>query len=559
MLTITPMPVTQQINAPLHYNNQRKNISAIAFNGQLSNLNPQKVWDIFEDITKIYRESGPSDTSRENNKEISNYLLNRLQKAGFEVEQTKDGDGKYNIIATRNVDKLNKNAIMLQAHLDMVCISDNKDPKKPIQLIQEGDFLKANNRTLGADNGLGLAIMIAIAEDPKFKDLPLEMIATVDEETGMFGARATDPAKLYGQYLINIDSEKLGEVTVGCAGINTFNEHKKISMVPIGDNKHKKITLAIKDAQGGHSGEDINKGRLNPIRAAVSALNDISDVNLISLSGGEKHNSIPKEVTVEMLVPESNADQVTKQLGESLNTVKEQYKESEPNLKYNLSISKGDASSSTLVVDKEFQNKFLKILGKDLQVGLKTVYENKDSKTSQNLGIVNLNVEKGGFIKRLLNNLISRIKTFLHIKQQRELELNVMMRSADPEEKQDQFTKTSEQLSELLGAGHKIVSDSSPIWTPEYNSNLAKLADETFKKLGISKSEQKTCHGGLENAMWAVKNPQIKQISVGPDIFEPHTIQEKVKISSVEKFYTFMEKFLQDINDQLIKAKVNSN
>ncbi|MGD9581471.1 MAG: beta-Ala-His dipeptidase, partial [Vampirovibrionia bacterium] len=494
-----------------------KSMTAISFSGELKHLKPQRVWELFEEMTKIYRESGPSEHSRENNKEISDYLVDKLANLGFEVEQVKDGAGKYNVFAQRNLNKKADNAIILQGHMDMVCISDDKNPKKPIKLNIEDDILKANNRTLGADNGIGLALAIAIAEEPKFKDLPLQIICTVDEETGMYGAAAMKPEDIKGQYLINIDSEKFGEVTIGCAGMDTFKEIQPVKTVSISSDSYRKLSISLSNATGGHSGEDINKGRINPIKTMLSLLADVEGIKLISMAGGDKANSIPRDVSVELLVPESKAQFIKDEFDASLSNIKEQHKQYDPKLTVETSLSESNVSSDTQVIDSQFQNKLLSILGKQMHVGMKSVYDNGDTKTSQNIGIIDLKDGK--------------------------IELQISMRSSDSKEIKEMHNKTCGQLSELLDK--KVVPfNSSPIWEPKLASNLTKLAKQAYIELGAKNPRVYTCHGGLENAQFAQKRPDIDQISIGPDIYDPHTVNERVTISSVDKIYKFIELLL---------------
>jgi dipeptidase D len=521
MLVFQQLPAQPGLVMAAHQLNGAKQMSSITFAGHLKNLEPARVWEIFEEITKIYRESGPNEHSRENNKEISNYLVNKLKPLGFDIQQAQEGAGKYNIIATRNVDKNKRNAIILQAHMDMVCISDDKNPKKPIKLKIDGDYLRANNRTLGADNGIGIAMAIAVAEDPKFSKLPLEIIFTVDEETGMYGAAAMNAGDLYGNKLINIDSEKYGEITIGCAGMDIFKEIRKVPVEPINSTDYKKITLSIKDAQGGHSGEDINKDRLNPIKAALAELNNYKDIRISSITGGEKPNSIPREVTIELLAPQKTANIIADNLINSLNSLKDNYKKTETNLKVNVQTESKNTPAETVVLKEDFQNKLLNILGKQLHSGMKSVYENGDTKTSQNLGILNL---KG-----------------------KDIELAVSMRSSEEDEKKELFNQTTAQLSELFDEPIKPFN-SSPIWQPKHDSALTKLAAEAYKEIGIEKPRVYTCHGGLENAQFAAKKPELDHISVGPTIHDPHTVNERINIPSVENFYKFLQLLLQKMS-----------
>ena len=541
MLPLASLPVYNNVKVVEHKESRPKYMTALSFAGNVTkDLEPKRVWEIFEEITKIYR---PSDDGPygENCKEISNYLKEKLENSNFKVTQVlNEGPGKYNILAERNVK--GKNALILQAHMDMVAVADgpteaDKDIKKPIKLHIEGDLLKANSRTLGADNGIGLAYAIAIAESDKYKNLPLQIIATVNEETGMYGAVAIKPEDIKGQYLINIDSEEYGEITIGCAGMNLFETTKNYDTKPVGSNDYKKITITIDKARSGHSGIDINKGRINPIRAILEELNDLSkDTNLrmISIEGGSKMNSIPIKAEAEILVPAADADRVGLKLAETLKSLKKQHKSSDPDLVTNLKTDSKNADPKTNVICEDFQEKLLRIMGNKLQVGCKSTYDDGNLKTSQNLGI--LKVKDG------------KIYT------------SILMRSSDKTEKADLESQTSKQLEELFG--EKIVSDPSPIWEPKIkkgaggkdtlDSKLAQLAIQAYKEMGIKNPPAQPCHGGLENAQFANKVENIDQISVGPDILEPHTVQEAIRIPTVQKFYDFLTKLIDKVAKELI-------
>ena len=441
--------------------------------------------------------------------------------------------------ATRNVDKQKKNAIILQAHMDMVGVSTHRDPElakknindptKPIELRIDGDMLKANDRTLGADDGIGLATALSIAEDPRYKDMPLEIIFTTDEETGMYGAEALKANDFYGKYLVNLDSEESDQIIKGCASVAKYEEKQDISAVSVGSGDYKKVTIEMKDANGGHSGCDIHKGYINPIRTVLSTLNDTKDIKLVSVNGGEKFNSIPKSVKAEILVPEKDAAKVVDQLNEKLNKQKQAYAKAEPNLKVSVNLDNVPVSPDTNVVDPNFQEKLLRILGKEAQFGLISKYDDGNSKTSQNLGILNL--------------------------QDGKLELAVSSRSSDEAEKESLKSEIKSQLCQLLDR-KDISPNESPIWQPKEKSMLSDMAVESYKKLNNNEAPVVTItHGGLENAVFADKMPGLEQISIGPDVYEPHSTQERVKISSVDKFYSFVDDLLARVKNKINTEK----
>jgi len=466
-------------------------------------LESHEIWTKFIEISSIYRESG-------HNEEISNYLKNQLQEDGFEVVQKKN-DGT--ICAKRRLNKENNNAIILQAHMDIVGISADGNSKKPIELSIKDGWLYANDRTLGADNGLGVAAILAIAKDPKFRDCPLEMIITTNEETGMDGARKLSEKDFYGKYLINLDTEEFGVIIKGCAGINQFDLNEKIKMQTLENNDYEKITLVISGARGGHSAT-IKEESLIPLNILLSEFKGIKDLKLVSLSSGERYNAIPRNAEVEFLVPKSEATEVVKTLQIHFEKLKEANLAENPNFVY--SISSIDAPTGTKYVDETFQSKMFKAL-ETIPKGLLSKFDDNDStKTSQNLGVIKLS--DGNFFAQ------------------------IMGRSADKKEGQEHKSKTSEILSKLFDKSIST-ADSTPIWQPQPESLLQKAAEKAFSTLYPNqKSVIKVEHGGLESAIFTQKAPNLEQISIGPTIEEPHSIQERVKIDTVVPFYNWLSK-----------------
>lgn len=498
MIPIIPPPQVIVAYAP-------ENFHQISFKGDTKVVESHKIWSGFEEISNIYRESG-------HNKEISDYLKKRLQKSGFKVEQ-KENDGT--IVATRGLNQNHNNAVILQAHMDIVAISEDGNPKKPIQTHIKDGWLYANNRTLGADNGLGVAAILAIADDAKFKNYPLEMIITTDEETGMDGARKLNAKDFYGKYLINLDSEEYGNITKGCAGIAQFNVTENMKMNALESNDYKKISISLKGARGGHSAE-ITPDCLNPIKVLLSELKD-QDIKLISISGGERYNAIPRDAYAEFLIQKSKSEVFEKKLNTDLAQIKEEKLAKNPNFEY--SISSEDAKSGIKYVDSEFQTRTFEALNA-IPIGLLIKFEdNGCTKTSQNLGV--LKISDGTF-----NTII-------------------MGRSSDKKEKQELSEKTSAILSKFLGKQISL-SDSTPIWQPQSESVLEKTAVKAlFEVSDGQKAIVKVEHGGLESAIFTEKVPNLEQISIGPTIEEPHSIQERVKIDTVVPFYDWLCRILE--------------
>lgn len=477
--------------------------------GDIRMLESHEIWTKFIEISSIYRESG-------NNQEISDYLKNQLQNAGFEVVQ-KENDGT--ICASRGLNKEHNNAIILQAHMDIVGISADGNSKKPIQMSIKDGWLYANDRTLGADNGLGVAAILAIANDPKFKATPLEMIITTDEETGMDGARHLSEKDFYGKYLINLDTEEFGVIIKGCAGINQFDLNEKIKMQVLENQDYEKISVAISGARGGHSAT-IKEESLIPLNILLSEFKGIKDLKLVSLSSGERYNAIPRNAEVEFLVPKSETNDVVKILQTHLEKIKADNLSENPN--FGFTISSTAAPVGTKYVDSAFQSKMFSAL-ESIPKGLLSKFADNDStKTSQNLGVIK--ISDGNFFAQ------------------------IMGRSADKKEGQELKSKTSEILSKLFD---KPIStaDSTPIWQPQPESLLQNAAEKAFLQIyPTQKSVIKVEHGGLESAIFTQKAPNLEQISIGPTIEEPHSIQERVKIDTVVPFYNWLSKTIKLLN-----------
>jgi len=485
---------------------KQHDVSQVSFKSNLQILEPKAVWAAFEDISKIYRESGHCT-------EISAYLTKRLQKAGFAVKKTKDGS----ICAARGLNKDKNNAIILQSHMDIVGISSDGNPKKPIQMHLKDGWLYANDRTLGADDGIGVASMLAIADDVKFKKYPLEMIFTTDEETGMDGAISLTAKDFYGKYLVNIDSEAYGVITKGCAGISEFSVKEKIKMIPLKSCNYKKISINISGASGGHSA-GIRPDSINPIKVLISEIKG-KDLNLITLSGGERFNAIPRNAEVEFLINKKNAREFEKTLKAHLDKIKMDNLDQNPDLTY--SVLSEDAEIGIKYINPKFQTKMLDALD-SVPTGLFTKFEdNGSTKTSQNLGV--LKIADGEF------------------------SVQVMGRSSDLQEGQNLQKATSDIFSKLFGKPIQV-SDTTPIWQPKENSILSDIAVKSYSAISKGQTPKTQVeHGGLESAIFIEKKPDLDEISIGPTLENPHSTKERVKVDTVLPFYNWLSKILETL------------
>ena len=297
---------------------------------QLENLKPQEVFKYFSDISQIPRGSG-------NEKQISDYLTSEGKRLGLEVVQ----DEFFNVLIKKPATKGYENSptVIIQGHMDMVC-EKNKETehdfeKDPIKLRVEGDFLYATDTTLGADNGIAVAMGLAILASTDIAHPALEVIFTADEEESMNGAMNLNGDLFKGTYIINIDSEEEGTITVSCAGgvtalVTVQKEFKDI-------NSKVALTIDVKGLLGGHSGMEINKQRANSNILMGRILNHLlnhADINfdLVEISGGAKNNAIPREAEAVILVDEKDTEKLSKELDNILNIFKNEFKTSDPDI-----------------------------------------------------------------------------------------------------------------------------------------------------------------------------------------------------------------------------------
>ncbi len=490
--------------------NNSTNDKFLSFKGELENLEPQAVWKNFEDISKIYRESGHC-------KEISDFLEKKLKQSGFETYKETNGIGKNNVYGLRNIN--NNNGIILQAHMDMVSISDDNNPKKPIKLNKLGDRLYANNRSLGSDDGIGVATALAVAENPKFRNMPLQIIFTVDEETTMNGAKAVKPEHLVGKYLINIDSEEYGIITTGCSGNSTYTIDKPVPITILNKNNYKKVNIAISHASGGHSGEDINKGKLNPLKHLLEELNKTNNIHIVSINGGDKSNSIPKNARAEFFIQQDQVKGFTKRINKVFKNIKAKHKITDPDVQTSLSISKGVALPNAKVLHKDFQDKLLKNFSEKLINGVLSKDMHGNPRTSQGLGYLDIGDGK--------------------------ISLSIMERSSCKSEDK-QLRKQTEKLLENIFNEKPQPPDHYPIWEPNVRSELTNKAVQAFVKTEGKKPKITTSYGGTENPEFIDKVED--QISIGPTIDQPHTVRENISVASVQKLYKYLENLLLSLN-----------
>ena len=405
-------------------------------------------------------------------------------------------------------------AVVLQSHVDMVCEktpeSKHDFTKDPIELVERDGWITANGTTLGADNGVGVALALALI-DEKISHPRIELLFTVDEETGLTGANGLKTGFITGKYLINLDGEDKSFI-VGCAGGEQTEIRLPLEFSPVPDSLAC-FDLKISGLHGGHSGIDIDKQYANAIQLLGRTLKGLQDFDLrvCDIDGGTVHNAIPRDSKAVICFDASKLIAVKKKLAEIESSFKKEFAKTEPNLKIELK----ETDLRPAIAIRNPQSEIINILS-DLPTG---VY--RMSPQFEGIVEVSSNLAK---VEMLRDKKQLRILT-----SQRSLEKQTL----------DELTAKITGLAKSAGAKVETVGG-YPSWKPDVNSSLLKRAKEIYRKLNNKEPEVKVVHAGLEPAVIGEKLPGIEMISVGPTIKNPHSPRERVDIASVDAVWEFL-------------------
>lgn len=478
----------------------------------MTDIQPHILWNYFHQITQV-----PRPSKRE--EQIAAYLKDFAGQHQLPVTTDKVG----NILITKPATPGYENhpKVILQAHIDMVCEKNagtNHDfEKDPIQTYIDGDWIKAKGTTLGADNGIGMAMMLAVLTAHDLQHPALECLFTVDEETGLTGAYGLDNKFLSGQVLINLDSEDDGEIFIGCAGgIGTkaiFSYQQESTPAGYFGFKVKVSGLA-----GGHSGGDIHLGLANAIKILnryLWQLNQQMDVRLISLEGGNLHNAIPREASAFAAVPYAEKETIRVLLNIYIATIEAEFKSIEPNFR----ISLESASLPDMLIEKSFSDRLLRVLYA-CPHGVKAMSRTIPGlvETSTNLASVKMTDKQ-------------------------QIEINTSQRSSSETAKAD-IAAQLKAVFELAGA-EVIQSDGYPGWQPNIQSALLAKAELAYKILFNEDPKVKAIHAGLECGLFLEKYPHLDMISIGPQMYGVHSPDERLSILSTQKTWKWLIELLK--------------
>jgi dipeptidase D len=446
------------------------------------------------------------------------FLLNFAVEHKLEAKKDEAGNIVVKKPGSKGLEK--GKIIVLQSHMDMVCEKNEgvihdffKDPIVP---IIDGGWVRAANTTLGADCGIGIAATLAVLADKKLVHPPIEALFTVDEETGLTGAKAMQPGFLEGKILLNLDSEDEGEIFIGCAGgIDSVATFKYVSEPLLANRVAFKISVS--GLQGGHSGDDIEKGRGNSIKILnrfIYQLVKSCECRIATLEGGNLRNAIPREASAVVVVPTDKKEHLAIELNHFRVEMENELYKKEPKIKISLESTEMPAS----VMDIVSQTKLIN--------GIYALPH----------GVHSMSFRMPGMVESSTN--LASIK----FKPGSEIQIVTSQRSDQESGKQDIYQMV-ETVFQLMGA--KVAHGEGYCgWTPNPSSYTLEVSRKLYEDLFGVKPVVRSIHAGLECGLFLEKFPELDMISFGPTLRGVHSPDEKIEIASVEKFWRFLTELL---------------
>jgi dipeptidase D len=478
----------------------------------INSLEPRLVWEHFDRILKVPRPSKKEE-------KIRAWLLDWAKEKKFKTSV--DGPGNVVIHVPASSGREKAATVVLQAHMDMVC-EKNEDKAfnfdtDPIEVRVEGEWLKTKGTSMGADNGMGIAAALAAAVDPEAVHGPLELLFTVDEETGLTGAFNLGTDMLKGRVLLNLDSEEEGTFFVGCAGGGDSILHFPLAAgKPVKDGKG--LRVKISGMSGGHSGLNIHENRANALKVAARMLRDAREkgirYSLVSLGGGDKHNAIPRECVFDVAVDKKQVDDFRTFIEGWKETFMREFRKTDPGMKIELSDLKKVASALTSACRD-------KLLGLLLALPHGVLAMSRDIpglvETSSNLASVHMTKKEAAIVTSSRSSVASALQ---HVRD------------------------VIREIAKAYGA--KIDQKPAyPGWQPDMDSKILAKARSVYQAAFAKAPQVTAVHAGLECGILGEKYPGMDMLSFGPTLSGVHSPDEKVHIDSVRGFYGFLKSLLK--------------
>lgn len=479
---------------------------------EIRNLEPKEVWGHFADLNAVPRPS-------KKEKKVIQFASDFGKKLGLETMIDKVGNVIIRKPATKGME--NRKTVVLQGHLDMVC-QKNADTDfdfetEGIKMYIEGDWVKAKGTTLGADNGLGVAAIMAILSSTDISHPPIEALFTIDEETGMTGALGLEGGILKGEILLNLDTEEDDEIGMGCAGgvditaTRTYKEEK----TPKNTTAYQ---LSVTGLNGGHSGMDIHKGFANANKIMNRLLFE-STINfglqINEINGGGLRNAIPRESFATVAVSNISKEPFLFEIKELIGQIKTEFASVEPNL----TIELKETETPDKVMDLGTQTKVIKAIYATLN------------------GVYRMSPDVEGLVET--SNNIARV-----VIKEGSIKIGCLTRSSSESNKWD-LANSLRSAFELAGLEVEF-SGSYPGWLPNINSEILKTVASVYEETFNQKPNVAACHAGLECGILGQNYPKMDMVSFGPNIKGAHSPDEKAQISSTQKFWKFLLEVLKN-------------
>lgn len=479
----------------------------------IKNLEPQSLWTSFAQLNAVPRPSKKEER-------VIQFMMDFGQSIGLETFKDKVGNVIIKKPSSNGME--NRTKVIMQSHLDMVCQKNNATQfdfdNQGIEMLIEGDWVTANGTTLGADNGIGVAAIMAVLASKEIEHPAIEAMFTIDEETGMTGAKELEGKNFDGKILLNLDTEDDDELSIGCAGGIDTNTSYSYSKEAIKSNSVG-LEIIVNGLLGGHSGMDIEKGRGNAnkiLNRILYTLNKKTEFQLIEFDGGSLRNAIPREASSLIAVSNENKKVVIDYLSEITEEIKFEFKtvEQKLNVAVNVSEIKGEA------VSKKETNKILN-----------TLY-------AVHNGVFRMSPDIEGLVEA--SSSLARV-----IIKNGEFTTQSLQRSSVESSKND---VSNSLIAAFESMGCEVVqSGDYPGWQPNPNSQILNLMKDIYIEKYNEMPQIKACHAGLECGILSEHLPEVDMISFGPNIRAAHSPDEKVQISSVQKFWDYLLTVLKQI------------
>lgn len=480
---------------------------------EIRNLEPKALWNKFADLNAVPRPSKKEER-------VIAFMKDFGKQLGLETIEDEVGNVIIKKPATKGME--NRKTIVMQSHLDMVHQKNAATvfdfDTQGIEMYVDGDWVRAKGTTLGADNGLGVATIMAILESKEIPHPAIEALFTIDEETGMTGAMGLKGGLLDGEILLNLDTEEDDEIDIGCAGGIDVTAVREYHEEEVPENSVG-YTITVNGLNGGHSGMDIDKGLGNANKIMNRLLFDGFEnfgLQIVEINGGSLRNAIPRESFAKVIISEIFDEAFVFDMQEVINDIKAEYKTTEPKLK--ITIEKGDLPA--------------KVMELGVQEGLtRALY-------AAHNGVYRMSPDMEDLVET--SNNIARV-----IVKDGKIHIGCLTRSSVESSKMD-LANALRSTFELIGC-EVSQTGSYPGWTPNVNSPILEVLKEIYEKQNGSKPAVVACHAGLECGILGTNYPDMDMISFGPTIKGAHSPDERASIKSAQKYWKFVLEILENI------------